>query len=80
MSRNKLLQLKIQNDSMKCLKACVKDETWLWHMTYGHLKFGGLKLLSSKIMVKQLPWINHRKQFCEKVLARKITKIRFFPQ
>lgn len=58
-SKNRIFQLKIQNDIIKCLKTYVKDNSWLWHMRYGHLNFGGLKLLSSKGMVRGLPLIDH---------------------
>ena len=30
----------------------VRDESWLWHFRFGHLNFGGLKLLHKKNMVK----------------------------
>ena len=33
----------------------VQDESWLWHFRFGHLKFGKLKLLHTKNMVKGLP-------------------------
>ena len=33
-------------------KTEVQDESWLWHFKFGHLNFGGLKLLHTKNMVK----------------------------
>ncbi|KAL5776703.1 hypothetical protein ACOSP7_009629 [Xanthoceras sorbifolium] len=50
MSRNRMFTLNIQSDVLKCLNMIVKDEAWLWHLRFGHLNFGGLKLLSSKNM------------------------------
>ena len=32
MSRNRMFMVNIQNDLAKCLKACYKDTTWLWHL------------------------------------------------
>ena len=36
----------------------VQDESWLWHFRFGHLNFGGMKLLHTKNMVKGLPLID----------------------
>ncbi|CAL1389348.1 unnamed protein product [Linum trigynum] len=33
MSRNRMFTLNIQTEMAKCLKACVKDTTWLWHLS-----------------------------------------------
>ncbi|XP_058192064.1 uncharacterized protein LOC131309447 [Rhododendron vialii] len=52
MSKNRMFSLNIQHDAMKCFNAIVKDKAWLWHLRFGHLNFGGLKLLSSKDMRK----------------------------
>ena len=37
----------------------------MWHFRFGHLNFGGLKLLHTKNMVKGLPLIDKPKSFCE---------------
>ncbi|KAH9681844.1 hypothetical protein KPL71_027113 [Citrus sinensis] len=71
MSKNRMFPLNIQNDVAKCLKACHKDQSWTWHLRYGHLNFGGLELLSKKNMVKGLPYINHPDQLCEGCLLGK---------
>ncbi|KAE8707740.1 TMV resistance protein N-like [Hibiscus syriacus] len=71
MSKNRMFLINIQNDVEKCLKACYKDASWLWHIRFGHLNFGGLELLSKKEMVKGLPRINHPDQLCEGCLAGK---------
>ena len=61
----------------KCLKACVKDSAWLWHMRFGHLNFGGLKLLSQKKMVYGLPSIDQPNQLCEGCLVGKQSRKSF---
>ncbi|KAH9671981.1 hypothetical protein KPL70_017541 [Citrus sinensis] len=71
MSKNRMFPLNIQNDVAKCLKVCHKDQSWTWHLRYGHLNFGGLELLSKKNMVKGLPYINHPDQLCEGCLLGK---------
>ena len=48
-----------------CLKTCVKDLAWRWHIRYGHLNFGALKALGKKRMVNGLPIISHPNQLCE---------------
>ncbi|KAH9715667.1 hypothetical protein KPL71_021147 [Citrus sinensis] len=48
-----------------------QDQSWTWHLRYGHLNFGGLELLSKKNMVKGLPYINHPNQLCEGCLLGK---------
>ena len=71
MSKNRMFPLNIQNDVAKCLKACHNDPSWIWHLRYGHLNFGGLELLFKKNMVKGLPYINHPDQLCEGCLLGK---------
>ncbi|GJX81903.1 retrovirus-related pol polyprotein from transposon TNT 1-94 [Tanacetum coccineum] len=61
----------------KCLKSCLEDHSWLWHMRYGHLNFGDLKLLSSKGMVKGLDQIDHPNQVCEGCFLRKHARSSF---
>ena len=58
MTSNRMFLLDIQTNVAKCLKACVKDPSWLWHLWLGHVNFGGLKLLAHKEMVKGLPPID----------------------
>lgn len=77
MTRNRMFALSIQNDIAKCLKTCFKDSSWLWHLRFGHLNFGGLKLLSKKKMVKGLPPINHADQLCEGCILGKHSRKSF---
>ncbi|XP_063942751.1 uncharacterized protein LOC135150395 [Daucus carota subsp. sativus] len=43
MSKNHLLTLDLQTKAQKCLKSVIKNDSWLWHLRYGHLGFSGLK-------------------------------------
>ncbi|KAE8671999.1 hypothetical protein F3Y22_tig00111877pilonHSYRG00324 [Hibiscus syriacus] len=71
MSKNRMFLINIQNDIAKCLKACYKDASWLWHLRFGHLNFGGLELISKNEMLKGLPRINHPDQLYEGCLVEK---------
>ncbi|GJV20714.1 retrovirus-related pol polyprotein from transposon TNT 1-94 [Tanacetum coccineum] len=77
MTKNRMFILNIQHDEAKCLKSCLEDHSWLWHMRYGHLNFGDLKLLSSKGMVKGLDQIDHPNQVCEGCLLGKHARSSF---
>jgi hypothetical protein len=43
----------------------VQDDYRLWNFIFGHLKFGGMKLLHTKDMVKGLPLIEKRERIYE---------------
>ena len=63
--------LNLQVDHPRCLKSCVEDTSWLWHLRFGHLNFGSLKTLVNEDMVHGLPKINHPNQLCEGCLFGK---------
>jgi hypothetical protein len=51
MSKNRMFPLVMRNDlsgSLNVYKDGILDESWLWHLRYGHLHFGGLDLLQKK--------------------------------
>ena len=48
MSKNRMFLLNLKTIKVKCLKVDVRDEAWCWHMRFGHLNFGVLKLLGDK--------------------------------
>ncbi|GJS46184.1 retrovirus-related pol polyprotein from transposon TNT 1-94 [Tanacetum coccineum] len=57
-----------------------KDHSWLWHIRYGHLNFGNIKLLSSNGMVKGLDQIDHPNQVCEEFLLGKHARSSFLKE
>eukprot|EP00253_Pinus_taeda_P033983 PITA_33983 len=75
MTRNRMFPLRIRADlknkeviaavTQEALQSVPKDENWLWHLTFGHLNFGGLNLLSRKGMVRGLPLIEKPDSLCE---------------
>ncbi|KAK2994443.1 hypothetical protein RJ640_001259 [Escallonia rubra] len=71
MSSNRMFLMNIHHDAPKCLKACFDNQSWLWHLRLGHLNFGGLKLLSTKNMIKGLPSIDQPDQLCKACLVGK---------
>ncbi|KAL4383277.1 hypothetical protein GQ457_15G009090 [Hibiscus cannabinus] len=71
MTRNRLFTIDIESREVKCMKTAIKDDSWLWHLRYGHLGFSGLKLLSKAKMVNGLPEINPPNQLCEACIKGK---------
>jgi hypothetical protein len=59
MTKNKIFFLNIETDMSKCLKTCVKDETWLWLMRLGHVNFNSLKMMTQNKMLKGILYIIH---------------------
>ena len=76
-SYNRLFTLTFQQDVLVCLKVCTQDFSWLWDLRFGHLNFGGLKLLKEKNMVNGIPSINHPEQLCEGCLYGKQSRKSF---
>ncbi|XP_074378564.1 uncharacterized protein LOC141720109 [Apium graveolens] len=78
MSKNCLFTLDMQTKVQKCLKSVIKNDSWLWHLRYGHLGFSGLKLLSKTKMVDGLPEINEP-EICVKHVSRGNNTDKVFP-
>ncbi|KAL0554273.1 hypothetical protein IC582_008190 [Cucumis melo] len=79
MTKNIMFLLNIPTDVAQCLKSCLKDPNWIWHLRFRHLNFHGLRLLARKNMVKGLPYIKHPDQLCEGCLHGKQSR-KSFPQ
>ena len=47
------------------------DETWLWHLRYGHLSFRGLHGLQRESMVLGLHEIDVQQNSCESYILSK---------
>lgn len=71
MTHNPLFTIDIESGEVKCMKNTTKDESWSWHLRFGHLGFSGLKLLSKENMVNWLPEINPLDQLCEACIKGK---------
>lgn len=71
MTTNRMFPLYLNNNTQSCFSTRLKDEAWLWHFRYGHLNFGGLKLLEQKNMVTGLPQIQMPSEICEDCVVGK---------
>ena len=56
---------KYNTDFQEVFQLEVQDESWLWHFKFGHLNFGGMKLLHMNNMVKGFPLIDKLERVCE---------------
>ncbi|XP_049343909.1 uncharacterized protein LOC125808229 [Solanum verrucosum] len=67
MTTNKLFPLDMHNISSTnfCFSTKVNSQAWIWHYRYGHLNFGGLKMLQQKKMVMGLPNLDMLVDICE---------------
>ncbi|XP_014511620.1 uncharacterized protein LOC106770320 [Vigna radiata var. radiata] len=55
-SGNRTFQVRLDVvEALQCLSSVKEDETWKWHLRFGHLNFKDLQQLSSKEMVSELP-------------------------
>ena len=80
MTKNRMFLLTMRNDltnSLNAYKTKSLDQSWLWHLRYGHLHFGGLELLQKKQMVKGLPSIEQPTGSCESCILGKHHREKF---
>ncbi|XP_048131650.1 uncharacterized protein LOC125314188 [Rhodamnia argentea] len=77
MSKNRMFTPNIKDEMSTCLQACIDNPSWLWHLRFGHLNFGGLNMLSRKKMVYGLPHIDHPDQLCEGCVIGKHSRTSF---
>ena len=80
MTKNRMFPLIMRNDlttSLNASKTKSLDQSWLWHLRYGHLHFGGLELLQKKQMVKGLSSIEQPTSSCESCILGKHHREKF---
>lgn len=58
MTPNKIFPLMMLLNENFALKGENVDDSYLWHLRYGHLNYKGMRLLKEKNMLKGLPNIN----------------------
>lgn len=64
-SKNRMFRFDIINSVYSCLNTIIHDDSWLWHLRFGHLNFRSLKLMAQENMIRNLPKIDHPNQLCE---------------
>ncbi|XP_074362887.1 uncharacterized protein LOC141703204 [Apium graveolens] len=74
---NKTFHLIMPLEGGVALKVVKNDDTFSWHLRYGHLNFNGLKLLKEKNMVIGLPSISKNSEVCEGCLYGKMHRLPF---
>jgi GAG-pre-integrase domain len=77
MRENRMFKLNLRRIEEKCLKVNKKDEAWIWHMRFGHLRYSGLRDLVKKQLVQGLPNLEFEKNFCEGCVIGKQTRRSF---
>ncbi len=63
MGKNRMYKLNLQKMQEKCLSVDVEDKATLWHLRFGHLHHGGLRVLAKKNMVHRLPDVGYESKF-----------------
>ena len=64
-------------NSLNAHKTKSLDQSWLWHLIYGHLHFGALDFLQKKHMVKGFPSIEQLASSCESYILGKNHREKF---
>jgi hypothetical protein len=77
MTKNRMFPLNLNTKIEKCLIGLIKNESWRWHLRFGHLHFNGLKLLSFGGMVHGLPQIDSTNHVCEGCVLGKQSRLSF---
>ena len=76
MTQNRIFPLEVSHIESFAFATGKKEESSLWHLGYGHLNIKGLKLLSDKGMVLELPTIGSI-DLCEGCIYGKQTRKSF---
>ncbi|WVZ15014.1 hypothetical protein V8G54_012580 [Vigna mungo] len=74
-SKNRTFQVNMDAvENLECMFAVKTDESWIWHLRFGHLNFKNLKHLGEKNMVTGMPKITIPESVCDSCLAGKQTR------
>lgn len=78
-SKNRTFQVSLEAvENPECMVTMkISEESWLWHLRYGHLNFKSLQQLGAKEMVYGLPKIVLPGRECETCIAGKQTRKSF---
>ena len=71
MNRSRLWPLSLNCGDLPCFNSVTCDDSWLWHMRFGHLNFGSLKFLAKKKFVIGLPSVEFLDKKCESCILGK---------
>ncbi|KAL3533478.1 hypothetical protein ACH5RR_006999 [Cinchona calisaya] len=71
MNHSRLWPFSLNCSDLPYFSSVTFDDTWLWHLRFGHLNFGSLKFLVRKNLVIGLPFINYPNKKCESCILRK---------
>ncbi|WVZ24094.1 hypothetical protein V8G54_002638 [Vigna mungo] len=72
LSKNRTFQVCLDTvENMQCFSAIENDESWIWHLRFGHLNFRDLQKLKNKTMVSGMPCISLPMNACKSCLAGK---------
>ena len=77
MTTSKVFPLKMPLNEDFALKGEKVDDSYLWHLRYGHLNYKGMRLLKEKNMVKGLPNIDKIDKVCEGCIYGKMHRLPF---
>jgi hypothetical protein len=77
MMKNRMFPLNLNIKIDKCFIGLIKNESWRWHLRFGHLHFNGLKLLSSGGIVHGLPQIDSSNHVCGGCVLGKQSRLSF---
>lgn len=77
MNQNNVFPLIMPCDGNYAFQSQKMDESYMWHLRYGHLNYNGLKLLKDKNIVLGLPPIAHIDKVCEGCIYGKMHRLPF---
>jgi transposase InsO family protein len=70
-TKNRMYILNLQPTEPVCLLAHAKEQSWLWHMRFGHVNFRALRSLAAEGMVNCMPVLEQVEQVCDGCMLAK---------